>query len=374
MRTVEHLAGRLGPRPAGGEAEYLASQYIVGRLADVGLGAECRSFLFRGWRPHPGACVHVTDGPSNERNFAAVPLPYTSATPAAGCTGRLVRQGTWPIIAGRLLCPRYLVIGEEGIPGAAVIVTEGDPRPLPNPLPLLVLPTVCISSSDEACLTELALGDRGVPVTVVSPPPWEGPLWSRNVIAQIGRDDRVLSLCAHYDSAEDSPGANDNASGVALLLRLAERIPRWADGAVGIRLAFYGAEEPLFVGSRLDVSELQTSGALPRVAACLNFDMVGVGDAFHLRCAASSIWAQLGAGLRKAKPVDVALRVVPATAASDHWSFYEAGVDSAQLTRVSDPRYHCPTDTEDRVAAAALDEAEDLAAALVAAFMSRPGS
>jgi Zn-dependent M28 family amino/carboxypeptidase len=43
----------------------------------------------------------------------------------------------------------------------------------------------------------------------------------RNIIAEReGRDRRVVVIGAHYDTATGTPGADDNASGVAVLLEL----------------------------------------------------------------------------------------------------------------------------------------------------------
>src|SRR5206468_3907036 len=50
-----------------------------------------------------------------------------------------------------------------------------------------------------------------------------GQTVARNIVGEIpgaGANDQVVVIGAHYDSVEGTPGANDNASGVAALLAL----------------------------------------------------------------------------------------------------------------------------------------------------------
>jgi len=73
-------------------------------------------------------------------------------------------------------------------------------------------------------------------------------------------------LGAHYDSVPAGPGANDNASGTALLLEVA-RVHR----ADRVCVVAFGAEEIGLFGSRTFVDEHDVSGA----RLMLNFDMAG---------------------------------------------------------------------------------------------------
>ncbi len=58
-----------------------------------------------------------------------------------------------------------------------------------------------------------------------------------------------LVVGAHYDTAEDTPGADDNASGAAALLELA-RMFRNASPKRTLRFVFFSTEEPPFFGTR----------------------------------------------------------------------------------------------------------------------------
>jgi Zn-dependent M28 family amino/carboxypeptidase len=104
-----------------------------------------------------------------------------------------------------------------------------------------------------------------------------------NVLADLSRGHtgrNSLVICAHYDSrAEDrgdlAPGADDNASGVAVLLETA-RVLAQAGIEPRVTLAFFGGEEDSLLGSSAFVEEL-LSEHLP-LRGVINVDMVGYDE------------------------------------------------------------------------------------------------
>ena len=83
-------------------------------------------------------------------------------------------------------------------------------------------------------------------------------------------DAKVVMMGAHLDAI--SPGANDNGSGVATVLALAERLA--ANGkAEGLRVAIWDAEEPGALGS-ISFAETRTPGQWSQISSYVNFDMV----------------------------------------------------------------------------------------------------
>jgi len=200
----------------------------------------------------------------------------------------------------------------------------------------------------EARLIARRLRDAGVsPVRVQRP--------HRNVVASIpGNDPGVVVAGAHYDT-KDIPGfvgANDGASGVAVLLELARALPRPLPGP-SLHLAFFDAEEApgragdalAFAGSGERGSgqfvryaregAAQGSPPLRRIRAMVLFDMVGDCDLRVPREANSD------SGL-----YDLFARAASARSASgsswpfvgdaggvldDHGPFIEAGVPAVDL-------------------------------------------
>lgn len=90
-------------------------------------------------------------------------------------------------------------------------------------------------------------------------------------------DAPVLVIGAHYDTALDTPGADDNASGVAALLELARRF-KGKTGKVEVRFAAYGSEEPPFFGSKqmgsaFHAGSLKAEGR--KVEGMISLEMLG---------------------------------------------------------------------------------------------------
>lgn len=365
METARFLAAQIGPRAAGSEQERRASDYLSERLRAIGAAAETRRFTFRGWRALDVGAIKIIGGANIE--FGALAYPYTFPTGPEGRMGVLRWQGEWPVIPGRLTCERLVVEDEYGEPVAFVLVspTRGA-RPLPNLHPILATPTVVVSAEDGVRLRNLVTAAAGkLPVRVTSPPIWEGPLRSANLVVELAGRGPTVVLLAHYDCVEGSPGANDNASGTALLLRLIQRLRAEPPSELAYRFVFCGAEEPFLAGSRTEAADLAARQDLARVAACLNFDMVGVGERFLLRRPAGSVWQTVATQLDGTSPTGRVFAETDAVASSDQWAFHELGVPSAQLTRGPDPAWHAPDDTVARYSEADLQEAEIVALRLL---------
>ncbi len=96
-----------------------------------------------------------------------------------------------------------------------------------------------------------------------------------NVLADTrdGRGDGpVLMVGAHLDSVTEGPGINDNGSGSAAILEVATSIAQ--DTAVGVRFAWWGAEELGLIGSTFYIGSLPPAER-QRIVGYLNADMVG---------------------------------------------------------------------------------------------------
>ena len=96
-----------------------------------------------------------------------------------------------------------------------------------------------------------------------------------NVIAESRAGDarNVVAVGAHLDSVAFGPGINDNASGSAVVLEVAERLAKQRTRN-RLRFIWWGAEEQGLLGSRHYVGRLSQT-ARARIALYLNFDMVG---------------------------------------------------------------------------------------------------
>jgi len=118
----------------------------------------------------------------------------------------------------------------------------------------------------------VALAQAGSTAKVTVPAAESRP--QKNVIAELPgvNNDNVVMAGAHLDSVQAGPGINDNGSGSASLLELAQQMSKLKPQNT-VRLAWWGAEESGLVGSTAYVNEL-SQAEKDRIALYLNFDMV----------------------------------------------------------------------------------------------------
>lgn len=195
---------------------------------------------------------------------------------------------------------------------------------------------------------------------------------------------RTLLLGAHYDhlglggplsreilTEAVHPGADDNASGVALLLRLAWRaVSQPKPRRLNLVVVAFGAEEEGLHGSAalLDEGWVEPSS----LVAALNFDMVGRLDTTSPVLALEGVqerpaWKGVLAALPTPRfTVRTENRITPG--GSDHCTFAAAGVPVLGLTTGQTDEYHRPSDEPERLNWEGLAEIEQYAGALVDAI------
>ena len=103
---------------------------------------------------------------------------------------------------------------------------------------------------------------------------WEGKSY-KNIVAEkrgVTSPHRVLILGAHYDTVPGSPGADDNASAVALLLEVARNIQAVPLGST-VRLIAFSLEEYDYGGSAHYVEGLKKGGE--EILGMISVEMVG---------------------------------------------------------------------------------------------------
>ncbi len=193
---------------------------------------------------------------------------------------------------------------------------------------------------------------------------------SANVVATRGdvRPGRPwLVVGAHLDTVPTSPGAEDNASGVGVLLAVAEALgSRHARPARRTRLPVvlvaFGAEEPRgpsdddhHYGSRYYVASL-TPAERRGLRGMVSLDRVGVGDVLPVGTPAepNALTDDLQSAARRAGVETV---LDPFQRSSDHWSFVRAGLPGARLGSTPYAEYHSPADLPPVVERAQLERA-----------------
>jgi hypothetical protein len=163
---------------------------------------------------------------------------------------------------------------------------------------------------------------------------------SRNVVGVLDTPADCLQIfMGHVDGSPRGPGANDNASGVGVLVALASRLRSLAPKC-DIWLSSNGAEErfythaPNHLGSAALVSRVQRLGIAKQLRFALDFDEVGRGGRFWLRSpqpgARRAVEGEVLAAARRAG-VTVRWARDSGSGNSDHREFELAGLPAAVL-------------------------------------------
>lgn len=103
---------------------------------------------------------------------------------------------------------------------------------------------------------------------------WEGR-WFDNIVAEKKGDRfpaRTLILGAHYDTVPGSPGADDNASAVAVLLEVARALQR-LNLESSVRLIGFTLEEYGYVGSKYHARKARQEGEI--ILGMISLEMLG---------------------------------------------------------------------------------------------------
>ncbi len=201
------------------------------------------------------------------------------------------------------------------------------------------------------------------------------------VFPDFSADHPHLMIGAHYDSAPGTPGADDNASAVAVLLWLVERFAGHAERHRLRFVAFTNEEPPHFrtgtMGSRVFARSCVENG--DRIAAMICLESLGVffdepgtqvlpvkipaqllppgldptvgnfvaivGNSQSMEIARA--FARHFDGRVPGLPIDL-----PQMEVSDHLSFWDVGIPAIMLTDTAPFRnlhYHLPTDTAEKL-------------------------
>ena len=189
----------------------------------------------------------------------------------------------------------------------------------------------------------------------------------RNVIAVLPGSNpqfkgEAALLTAHYDHlgfgwpgvrsdavGKLHPGADDNASGVAVLLEVAKQLAAGPPPPRAIVIIAFSGEEAGLLGSRYFVQH--PTVPMAGIFGDINMDTVGRLGEHPVSVLASESareWPFVFSGITAVTGVQT--RNIPgATESSDQLAFIEAGVPGVQLFTSATLDYHRPTDTPDKI-------------------------
>lgn len=177
---------------------------------------------------------------------------------------------------------------------------------------------------------------------------------SRNVIADpagFDAEDPHVVVVAHLDTVPVAPGAEDNASGISVMLELA-RMAAAVPPKTPVRFIAFGAEEPRgsgdawhHFGSQQHVDDL-SKAERKAIRAVVALDRVGVRASSVPVCSARASGNDLRGDVRDAaNTADVPTVACGGNTTSDHWSYAKVGIPAIRLGSIPYAGYHSPGDT-----------------------------
>ncbi len=205
-----------------------------------------------------------------------------------------------------------------------------------------------------------------------------------NIEAEVrgeNRPDDIIVIGAHYDSVQGSPGANDNASGVAATLALARAFAEATPARTLRFVSFANEEPPLFqtehMGSRVYAMRSRERGE--NIVLMLSLETIGYYSdepgSQHLLFPLNLIYPSTGNFIAFVSNVENGSLVrqlvgsfrqqarfpseggalwdlIPGVGWSDHWAFWKEGYPAVMVTDTAPfryPAYHSPADRPELV-------------------------
>lgn len=287
-RIKEHLkvlATDIGPRLTGTPGNKRATVYVAGVLRELGYQVEQQQFDAMDWEDH-GAALKV-DGQE-------IPVQSADYSNPANVVGDLVivdtleslqtanLKGRICVLTGELtaevLMPKnftfynpeshqqIIAALESGEPAAIISVSHSDEPTAVIQDGDFEIPVLGISQNDGE---KLQSGHRAQVVIKTSRSKSTG----ENVLGYLG-EGKKIAIVAHIDTAPKTIGALDNASGVATLLAIAEKLKDW-HGKSALEFVVMNGEDNYAMPGEMVVSEkLAAESATYKIV--VNLDGIGM--------------------------------------------------------------------------------------------------
>lgn len=285
-----------GNRAAGTDGGVISARYIVNQLERAGYDPTVQKFEFQYFElvdvtfeqvapeqvTYTAGEDFITMQYSGSGDVTAMTEPVDTQSGNSGCQASdfegypegeiaLIRRGACTFAkkaanAAEAGAPAVVIYNEGNTPDrmGAINGTLGRPFDIPVVGASYQLGKKLVNLADEGLELHLATETINEKRT------------ARNVIAETdrGRDNNVVVAGAHFDSVPAGPGINDNTSGTAAILEMAQQIRHVKHVNNKVRFTFWGAEEFGLLGSQYYVDHLSQQ-QLDDIALYLNYDMLG---------------------------------------------------------------------------------------------------
>ena len=362
------LSQTLGPRQSATAEEKEAADYLASQFAENGLSVQLQPFIVPSFSQDDSG-LFLTQG--DVTRVEVEPITGTSSGDVAGqlVSVGLARPEDIPdsdLVGKIALAERGLIPFREkaaniaAVAGLGAVIYNNEPGNFRGTLGgSSNIPVASVSQEDGDRLEALLAASASFAVNLklhYSQNP------SQNVIAEKpGPGAGVVILGAHYDTVPGIAGANDNASGTAVLLTLARELSE-KSFPFDLRLIAFGSEELGLLGSGHYVESLSPEQQ-GRVIAMLNFDALGNGS--RLGVVGDDVLTQPVMEDSLAMGIELRVRQGRGRGGSDHASFAAVGIPNIFFSSNDFSRLHTPEDTLESINPQLLGDTVRLALSLL---------
>jgi len=285
---LESLTTEIGPRLAGTRSEARARDWAVEKLTSLGFSnVHVETFTMTGWER---GSISIEVGEPYSQPLIGTALGKSIGTPIGGINAPVVRFADYSAL---IAAKEGSLVGKIAfIDGSMVRTQDGSGYRLAGPrrwqgayeaakrgaVALLVrsvgtdkdnrsphtggtsygddaprIPAAALSNPDADQLARLVTLKPDLTIHFTQTSRILPEVQSGNVIAEITGSkfpDEIILLGAHLDSWDNSTGAQDDGSGVAIVTAAAKIIMDYGQPERTIRIVLFGAEEPGLLGAR----------------------------------------------------------------------------------------------------------------------------
>jgi aminopeptidase YwaD len=355
---VRVLVSEIGPRPPGSPANARATAYAHAVFERSGLTVERQPFVATWWTPGPARlCIAGR----------VIELEGTPFSRPCDRRGRVTRRSTDaelddPMEPGSIVVLDGELAAEPYFPKAFPFLDLPDQRVRLEKLEAARPAAVILIAPDQRPMSWLEDGDLAFPYLVVEPS--IGDLLVEGEMVDVATEGRLTEgrgvnlsartvasgarsvLCAHIDSKVTTPGAIDNAGGVATLLAIAES--RQLDDRSIEFVAFNGEDHYAAPGEQAWLA----STDLDSISDVVNLDGIGACDR-QTAVSGLALPASQEQRLHALVADHRSVTMGPAWFESDHAIFASRGIPSLALTSADAHELasllHGPDDTIERL-------------------------
>ena len=325
LGVLRHLAVEIGPRAQTTAAERAAADYIAEQFRSFGYEVEIQ--------PFPLLIAELGEA-ALSMNGQSIPTRAFAGSVGGAVSGPLIVipglgaeadyagvdvSGAVVLVERGELFFQDKITNAQIAGAAAIVIYNNEPGLFDGALSNgTTIPAIAIAREDGLTLKS---SDRTDAVVTV-----EGGSEAResqNVIARTVGGRCEIYVGGHYDTVPAVAGANDNASGTALVVELA-RAYYGSEGAAVVCFVAFGAEEGGngsrgLDGSRFLAQQIETRGEAKQVRAMLNLDAAAAGNSIML--VGSPLLTTMGLPLARSLTRQGGMGPLPPGVGSDHLSF-----------------------------------------------------